>query len=48
VSFRQSSDGQAHTLFAPDEHSKRQWMAALRFIAYSNTKISIYAFPFLL
>jgi hypothetical protein len=29
VSFRNPSDGQAHTLFAPDEHSKRQWLAAL-------------------
>lgn len=30
VSFRNSSDGQAHTLFAPDEHSKRQWLTALK------------------
>lgn len=22
--------GQAHTLFAPDEHSKKQWLAALK------------------
>lgn len=30
VSFRNPSDGQSHTLFAPDEHSKKQWIAALR------------------
>ena len=30
VSFRNPSEGQAHTLFAPDEHSKKQWLAALK------------------
>ena len=30
VSFKNPSDGQAHTLFAPDEHSKKQWLAALK------------------
>ena len=33
VSFRNPSDGQAHTLFAPDEHSKKQWLAALKKLA---------------
>ena len=30
MSFRNPSDGQSHTLFAPDEHSKKQWLAALK------------------
>ena len=30
VSFRNPSDGQSHTLFAPDEHSKKQWISALK------------------
>ena len=30
VSFRNPSEGQSHTLFAPDEHSKKQWLAALK------------------
>ena len=30
VSFKNPQDGQSHTLFAPDEHSKKQWLAALK------------------
>lgn len=36
VSFRNPSDGQSHTLFAPDEHSKKTWITALRKVSKSS------------
>ena len=36
VSFKNPSDGQSHTLFAPDEHSKKQWLAALKKVTFKE------------
>ena len=36
MSFKNPSDGQSHTLFAPDEHSKKQWLAALKKVTFKE------------
>ncbi len=41
VSFRNPGDGQSHTLFAPDEHSKKSWLSALKKVTNTNEVDSV-------